>query len=120
MLGIVFDVRGSEPSQHAGGSGQALTRTRPGRGVCNKSVEMLLVGNSPIEDATRVAGILSDVAPNVKSIDSWNEITFRLSDEAYQMRAKWKTVQEWIGTFASIREEERSWKSVDESSQPVV
>ncbi|EIW78123.1 hypothetical protein CONPUDRAFT_167198 [Coniophora puteana RWD-64-598 SS2] len=128
-LGIVFDARKTEglfratnndDSALESGSGahQGQGYTRPGAGVCNTSVETLLLGNSPIDDAKRIAAILSDVAPNVKSINSWDETAHGNVHDASRMRAMWKTAEEWISTFASIRKEERAWKALEGPQLP--
>ncbi|KAF9226222.1 hypothetical protein BS17DRAFT_729241, partial [Gyrodon lividus] len=70
---------------------------RPGEGVCNTRITELSLYSSPVGDVGRVASFLSDILPNVRTIDEINT------------RESWNMVAKLLEIFALAREQERRW-----------
>ncbi|KIJ63090.1 hypothetical protein HYDPIDRAFT_134842 [Hydnomerulius pinastri MD-312] len=73
------------------------TTDRPGGGVCNTIITELMLSNSPVRDAGRVAAFISDVMPCVREI------------RANSMGEKWCEVAGLVGVIAMARRQERRW-----------
>ncbi|EIW78125.1 hypothetical protein CONPUDRAFT_167200 [Coniophora puteana RWD-64-598 SS2] len=103
FLWIAFDPRPRE----------GLSRGRPGGGVIN-GLAMLDVGDSPIDDPTAVAMVLSDVCPRIERLGGWSETTWGY-DAAHveEQRAKWKEVESLLAAYTAIRKQERLWARME-------
>lgn len=81
---------------------------RPGEGIVNQCMEELDVGRSPIIDPVTVASLLSDIFPNLKLIQAWDDLDFDVPEEV-QYSDKWMETIRLYHQFAKIRKEERAW-----------
>jgi hypothetical protein len=81
----------------------AISESRPAKGIDHRRLEILGIGDSPIEDPIAVAAFLSDFFPAVTGIYTFDEYDYLPID------AKWDQVGELISTFASIRSQERNY-----------
>jgi hypothetical protein len=80
---------------------------RPGDGVVGEHMESLDVWVSPIVDPSMVAMILSDICPNLHSIEAWD--TSLDAPEDNHHRKLWQQAIELYAQFVQLRTEERVW-----------
>ncbi|EIW78139.1 hypothetical protein CONPUDRAFT_145484 [Coniophora puteana RWD-64-598 SS2] len=98
-LGIVFDAR----------SRRGLASGRPGGGI-SSSLSILMVGDSLIDNPAEVAMILSDLFPNVETLQAWEDTTWGHDDDVVEeQREKWEEATKLLMMFTSIRRQERAW-----------
>ncbi|KIM84066.1 hypothetical protein PILCRDRAFT_6373, partial [Piloderma croceum F 1598] len=99
-LGIVIDASVVEH-----------TLDSPPTGVRNTKISRLDLADSVIQDEHSVAAFLSDVLPNVETIDSWQDSAAHNASvslaKAKKYKDRWNTVAGLIKTFAKVREQER-------------
>ncbi|KAG1752886.1 hypothetical protein EDB19DRAFT_1670362 [Suillus lakei] len=78
----------------------------PGGGRCNKHLEFLALGNSPIEVPVNVALIISGLFPNLKKVDldCWDAYQTNSTAQQKSVRQQWKLVNSIIGGFSVVRE----------------
>jgi hypothetical protein len=83
---------------------------RPGEGTANRSMSVLDFGRSPLDEPgiVRVASFLSDIFPNVNSINAWDDYDHSNPDEVRYWK-RWQEVANSYGHFVQIRKEERAW-----------
>jgi hypothetical protein len=75
----------------------------------NGSLSHLAVGNSPIEDPEAVAAFLSNVFPNLTSIDAWVNVDFGPHLEEESAGQLWKRVWNSYLMLVNIRRQERGF-----------
>jgi hypothetical protein len=85
-----------------------LSMDRPGNGICHETLTTLCVGYSPITNPQAVASVLSDVFPNLSSIDAW-EGYGNEDQEHVDMCSSWVKMQELYASFVGICKQERLW-----------
>lgn len=93
-LGIVIDAT-VLPSANANSSG--------GEKVRNHHLNCLLLGDSKIDDAARVATYLSDLLPGIRDIFSWDENMDVQPMDREQYEPRWNEVARLIPIYAQVR-----------------
>jgi hypothetical protein len=91
-------------------SAQISWNGRPGGGTVHRRMSELNFGRSPIDKAGIVASFLSDVFPDVLSLDAWDDYD-RSNPEEVRYWKRWQEVVDLYGQFVEIRKEERAWAS---------
>ncbi|KIJ11804.1 hypothetical protein PAXINDRAFT_181779 [Paxillus involutus ATCC 200175] len=84
---------------------------RPGDGVCNHVLSMLILGNSRIDDPKRVALILGAVFTVLEKVDieDWEHVPLYLLEDKETSLLLWHQVNDYLSDFAIVREQER-WR----------
>ncbi|KAL0955620.1 hypothetical protein HGRIS_001853 [Hohenbuehelia grisea] len=82
---------------------EAMAKMRPGEGVSEASLITLHVGQSPSPNPELTASFLSDIFPSLEIL-SWS------INMARPTRDKWVQVNQLLGWFGTIRQQERAFR----------
>lgn len=75
-------------------------------GVWNRHLKSLVLGDSKIDDAARVAAFLSDIVPYVNHIFSWIGDDDDQPPEQREYCERWDEAASLIKVFADVRKQE--------------
>ena len=87
---------------------------KPGRGVSNRKIWSLHLGDSRIEEPTWVAAFLSSLFPSIDRIDAWTIWCLGTQVERENYGRLWQDTLDLIKAFVAVREQERGWRNNDD------
>jgi hypothetical protein len=85
---------------------------RPGDGVRNEKIRTLGVLRSPIDEPGNVAAFLSDIIPNLRSIDVFQYEEDDVPNNFEELERKWKEAERYVALFSLVRAQERMGQSL--------
>ncbi len=80
-----------------------LNAEKPGDGVRNEKIRTLGVLRSPIDEPGKVAAFLSDIVPNLRSIDVFQHEEDDVPDDFGELERKWKEAERYVALFSLVR-----------------
>ena len=84
-----------------------LDAEKPGDSVRNEKIRTLGVLHSPIDEPGKVAAFLSDVVPNLRSINVFQYEEDNVPDDFEELERKWKEAGRYVELFSLVRTQER-------------
>jgi hypothetical protein len=89
-----------------------LNAQKPGGGVRNEKTRTLGVLHSPIGSPGKVAAFLSDIVPNLRSINVFQYDEDDGPNDFEELERKWKEAEEYVKLFSLVRTQERMSQSL--------
>ena len=80
--------------------------------VRNEKIRTLGVLHSPIGEPGKVAAFLSNVVPNLRSIDVFKYGEYDVPDGFVELKRKWKEAERYVELFSLVRTQERMGQSL--------